>query len=32
MTTQTPPTADLRSHFGFTAMPFTREISGKSVV
>lgn len=27
MTTQTPPTADMRSHFGFTAMPFTREIS-----
>lgn len=27
MSTQTPPTADLRSHFGFTGMPFTREIS-----
>lgn len=27
MTTQTPPTADLRSHFGFTGTPFTREIS-----
>ena len=27
MTTQTLPTADLRSHFGFTGMPFTREVS-----